>query len=163
MRFMKFMRISAFIPWECVSAWRQRCACAVKEASCALRHMSKWVASSLMETVVPLWSALVRLCLQYWVQSWAPLDKTQHWRFGAGPPSWSGAGTRDVWGEPGSWTSSALRVGDNRVSLQVEKMEPDFSWKCIMKGQVRPLLFTVRMVKHGNGPREVVGQFLGTV
>lgn len=46
------------------------------------------------------------------------------------------------------------------LQVGVEKMEPDSSWKFI---RARDTFFTIMRIKHGNGPREVVDQFLGSV
>ena len=68
-------------------------------------------------------------------------------------------------GEAASWMSSALRAGDNRVSLFAGRGREDGArlFLEVPKERARDTFFSMRIVKHGNGPREVVGQFIGTI
>lgn len=57
--------------------------------------------------------------------------------------------------------SSALGVGDNHVSLCAGRGRGDGArfFMEVHKERARDTFFTMRMIKRGNGPREVVDQF----
>lgn len=61
--------------------------------------------------------------------------------------------------------SSALGVGDNHVSLFAGRGREDGArlFMEVHKERARDTFFTIMMIKHGNGPREVVDHFLGSV
>lgn len=61
--------------------------------------------------------------------------------------------------------SSALGVGDNQVSLFAGRGRGDGPklFMEVHKERASDTYFTMRMIKCGNGPREVVDQFLGSL
>lgn len=61
--------------------------------------------------------------------------------------------------------SSALGVADNHISLLAGRGRGDGArlFMEVHKERARDTFFTMRMTKCGNEPREVVGQFLGSL
>lgn len=78
-------------------------------------------------------------------------------------PHWSGA--RATWCVRSweSWMSSAL--GDNHISLFAGRGRGDGArlFMEVHKERARDTFYTIRMIKWGNGPREVVDRFLGSL
>jgi len=49
-----------------------QCACVAEKDNCLLSCIRRSVASRSRKVILPLWSALINTCLEYWIQFWAP-------------------------------------------------------------------------------------------